>query len=123
MPAPDNIAILVAALGGHQVTMTNPKLGTVQVGRRGYNMFRVIVANRGVVAMEDTQSEVLCELSACFEAAKPLSGRDSNGNRMLLDKDTDLLFVIEDERRILIAVYDKRVKREKKKDAPKRQAA
>jgi len=33
--------ILVAALGGHQVSMTNPRIGTVLVSRRGWAMFRL----------------------------------------------------------------------------------
>ncbi len=105
--------ILVAALGRHEVTMTNPKIGTVQVSRRGYYMFRKLVAKRGIVAKSDTQSDVLCELGACFEAARRLPNRDRNGNLMLLDKDTEIMFVIADEGRVLLASFDQREGRKK----------
>jgi hypothetical protein len=114
-------SILVAALGGHQVTMTNPVIGTVQVSNRGFYMFRDLVVKRGVVGKEDTQSDALCELAACFEAAKPVRNRDSKGNLLLRDKDTQIIFVVEAEQRILIASFDEREGR-KKRRAKKRAA-
>lgn len=110
MPAQQNIAILVATIGGHQVTVTNLELGTAQVSRAAYARFRELMANDNVVSWRETQSQVICELGACFDSGEP-AGRDRYGNLLLRDMGSDLMFVIEDKRRILVAVYSLAVRR------------
>ena len=115
MKPPTQREILVAALGRHQVSMTNARIGTVLVSRRGYAMFRDLVANRGVLDRTDTQSDFLLELGECFAAAQRLPSRDRNGDLMVLDRDTDILFIVEDDTRILTATLDHKEARRRKR--------
>lgn len=111
MPAQQkNIAILVAVIGDHEVTVTNTELGTAKVSRHAYARFRELMANDDTVPWQERQSRVICELAACFDSGDP-AGRDRYGNLLLLDRGTDMMFVIEPERRILVAVYDQRTRR------------
>jgi len=114
--------ILVAALGGHQVSMTNPRIGTVLVSRRGWAMFRQIVGERGVITDDDKQSDALVELGECFAVARP-NGRDRNGDLMLLDKDTRLLFIVTKEDRVLIACFVYVKKKKDGRSTPRADAA
>ncbi|GEM_PF-5370835 len=110
----------VAVLGKHEVTMTNPSIGTVKLSNRGFYRFRELIRNRGVVGKDDTQSDVLCELGACFEAAKRLRACDRNGNLLLLDEGTNIMFVVHPEDRVLLSSFEpvngKRNKKKQKRE-------
>lgn len=99
------VDILVAALGDHQVTMTNPSIGTVLISRVGFAKFRDIVKKREIIGPEDKQSDVLVELGECFAAARRC-GSDRNGNILLRDKEMRILFVVSQEGRVLLASFD-----------------
>lgn len=99
------VDILVAALGGHQVTMTNLSIGTVLISRVGFAKFRDIVRERGIIERKDKQSDVLVELGECFAAARRC-GKDRNGNILLRDKEMRVMFVVSEEDRVLLASFD-----------------
>ena len=103
------VDILVAALGGHQVSMTNLSIGTVLVSRVGFAKFRDIMKRRGIIGRKDKQSDVLVELGECFAAARR-SGNDRNGNILLRDKEMRVMFVVSPEDRILLASFDQDAK-------------
>lgn len=107
------VDILVAALGGHQVTMTNLSIGTVLISRVGFAKFRDIVRERGIIEQKDKQSDVLVELGECFAAARRC-GNDRNGNIMLRDKEMRILFVVSQEDRVLLASFDQNDKPRKR---------
>lgn len=102
-----NPKILISKIGRHPVTMVNRKAGTMLVSEEAYYSFRRIMAARGVIAKGDTESDVLSELGACIDAAEWLHGRDRRGNLLLLDKETNLMFILRDEGRILLHSYDR----------------
>lgn len=104
-----HVDILVARKGGHQVTVTHAKAGTVLVSGRGYGVFRRIIIAREVIGQRDAQSEAILELMACFEAAELLGRRHHTGALLLLDRETQIMFLVDPVRRILTYAIDRRV--------------
>jgi hypothetical protein len=117
------LKILVSKIGNHQVTMTNRKAGTMLVSEEAYYSFRKILAARGLITQDDTQSDVLSELGTCIDDAIWLRTRDRNGNLLLLDKDMKVMFIVADEGRILLHSYDKTKSDKAETAVPTAQAA
>ena len=111
--------ILIAVIGGHPVTMTHRRAGTVLVSSGAYRHFRRIIVEREILDWHDNQSEVLAELGVSFDGAIWLKKPDRRGNMMLLDRDTGIMFIVESERRVLRCVFDHRLHKAEKKDSSK----
>lgn len=98
--------ILVSKIGGHQVTMTNRRAGTMLVSEQAYHACRRILIRREIVQKTDNQSHVLSELGASIDECVWLRDPDRNGNLLLLDREAKIMFVVTAQERILVRAYD-----------------
>jgi hypothetical protein len=108
----DGVEVLGWPLTGVAVTLNNEYVGTLHVRMRAFYQFRALCRNRGDIANDEKRGNVIRDLIAAFSYAMRIRWdgacrRDKLGNLILIDRDEKIMFIVDDDRNLLLAVFDK----------------
>lgn len=106
------VKVLSWPLTGEVAAVNNEHVGTLHVGMRAFYHFRELCRNRGDVPHDEKRTNIIRDLIAAFCYAtcirwKGEYRRDKFGNLILIDRDEEIMFIVDEERSLLLAVFDK----------------
>lgn len=108
----DGVEVLGWPLTGVAVTLNNEHVGTLHVRMRAFYHFRELCRNRGDIGLDEKRTDVIRDLIAAFSYASRIRWessyrRDKFGNLILIDREEKIMFIVDEERKLLLAVFDK----------------